>query len=196
MCTSSWVMWVPTYSGESVRPATIVYLHDIDEAPKQLKIISPGCGCCGDCVQEPPLDSAFSPADCLPGSDPFRGRCRTMQSDRSYWNAKFEVGDNQLLPPEPFLVRNVHAFRPGSVLDLACGDGRNAIHLAKLSFAVTAVDISDIALGVMQSRWKGLRRLLASSSSREDHWVIRLDSRRRQRGPSRRIQDLVRDPLC
>lgn len=69
-----------------------------------------------------------------------------MQSDRSHWNAKFTTRANQLLPPEPFLVRNIRALRPGTVLDLACGDGRNAIFLAKAGFAVTAMDISDVAL--------------------------------------------------
>jgi len=37
-------------------------------------------------------------------------------------------------------------LRPGSVLDLASGDGRNAVYLAANGFSVTAVDISDVAL--------------------------------------------------
>lgn len=69
-----------------------------------------------------------------------------MESDRTKWNEKFKVRTDQLFPPEPFLLRNVQLFRTGTVLDLASGDGRNAIHLAKLGFLVTAVDIADVAL--------------------------------------------------
>src|SRR5579884_1859866 len=71
---------------------------------------------------------------------------RRMQSDRTQWNAKFRTRADQLLPPEPFLVRHLKALRRGTVFDLACGDGRNAIYLARAGFDVTAVDISDVAL--------------------------------------------------
>lgn len=51
-----------------------------------------------------------------------------------------------MLPAEPFMVRHTRLLRSGTVLDLACGDGRNAIHLAESGFLVTAVDISNVAL--------------------------------------------------
>lgn len=35
----------------------------------------------------------------------------------------------------------------GRTLDIACGDGRNAIFLAKQGFDVTIVDYSDVAIG-------------------------------------------------
>lgn len=36
--------------------------------------------------------------------------------------------------------------RNGKILDIACGDGRNAIYLARLGYQVTAVDFSEEAL--------------------------------------------------
>ena len=58
-------------------------------------------------------------------------------SERVYWDRKFQERPETLPPPEPFLVRNLGLLRPGSVLDLACGDGRNAIFLAGV---VTSMD--------------------------------------------------------
>jgi tellurite methyltransferase len=40
----------------------------------------------------------------------------------------------------------------GTALDLACGQGRNAIYLAQRGFAVTALDISQVALA--EGRWR------------------------------------------
>lgn len=45
------------------------------------------------------------------------------------------------LAPSPWVVRWASLIRPGGeVLDLACGSGRHARHLAKLGFEVCAVD--------------------------------------------------------
>ena len=54
--------------------------------------------------------------------------------------------DSQL-PPETILIEDAAFFKEkGSVLDLACGDGRNALFLAGNGFEVTAVDFSEAAL--------------------------------------------------
>ena len=49
--------------------------------------------------------------------------------------------------PNQFLVREVADLTPGKALDLATGEGRNAIWLAKRGWAVTGVDFSAVALG-------------------------------------------------
>ena len=49
--------------------------------------------------------------------------------------------------PNQFLVREVADLNPGKALDLATGEGRNAIWLAKRGWAVTGVDFSAVALG-------------------------------------------------
>jgi SAM-dependent methyltransferase len=45
-----------------------------------------------------------------------------------------------------WVVREVGGMPPGRALDLACGEGRNALWLASLGWRVTAVDFSGVAL--------------------------------------------------
>ncbi len=48
--------------------------------------------------------------------------------------------------PVPFLVENIGLLPRGRVLDVAMGNGRNAIYLAKIGFPVEGVDISADAV--------------------------------------------------
>jgi SAM-dependent methyltransferase len=48
--------------------------------------------------------------------------------------------------PNVFLVEEVAALAPGRALDLACGEGRNAVWLAERGWDVTGVDFSTVAL--------------------------------------------------
>ena len=49
--------------------------------------------------------------------------------------------------PNAVLVDETRELSPGSALDLGCGEGADAIWLARRGWQVTAVDISPIALG-------------------------------------------------
>ena len=48
--------------------------------------------------------------------------------------------------PNPQLVREAAGLRPGRALDLGCGEGADAIWLARQGWSVTAVDVSAVAL--------------------------------------------------
>jgi SAM-dependent methyltransferase len=48
--------------------------------------------------------------------------------------------------PNPVLVDVVGSLRPGNALDLGCGEGGDAIWLARQGWRVTAVDVSATAL--------------------------------------------------
>lgn len=63
-----------------------------------------------------------------------------------FWDRKFEGRGHKLLSPEVAVVENIGRFKQGTVLDLACGDGRNALFLMKKGFKVTGVDFSSMAL--------------------------------------------------
>jgi SAM-dependent methyltransferase len=59
------------------------------------------------------------------------------------WRAKAADADWQA---DPWLQRVFPLLSPGRALDVACGNGRNAIFLAERGFRVTAVDLSQEAL--------------------------------------------------
>lgn len=80
-----------------------------------------------------------------------------MESDRIKWNERFASDDAYLGEgPSPFLLREIERIRQLTTgkraLDIACGEGRNSIFLAKNGFEVTAVDISDLGLD-KAARW-------------------------------------------
>jgi tellurite methyltransferase len=73
------------------------------------------------------------------------------EADRAKWDERWRdrAGDGPAAP-EPFLVREAPRLPRGRVLDVASGDGRNALWLAGQSFAVTAVDVSPVAIARLQ----------------------------------------------
>ena len=48
--------------------------------------------------------------------------------------------------PNRFLVEELAGLPPGPALDLACGEGRNAIWLARRGWEVAGVDFSGVAI--------------------------------------------------
>lgn len=67
--------------------------------------------------------------------------------DRADWDARYAASDLVWgSGPNRFVVEEVEQLAPGRALDVACGEGRNAIWLATLGWQVTAVDWSDVAV--------------------------------------------------
>ena len=72
---------------------------------------------------------------------------------REDWNRRYaEVDSLWSAKPNRFLVAEVEGLAPGRALDLACGEGQNAVWLATLGWDVTAVDYADVAVA------KGIER--------------------------------------
>jgi tellurite methyltransferase len=74
-----------------------------------------------------------------------------MTDDREKWNRRFGMEGFYLGPdPSTFLADNmqiVFSLAPGrKALDIACGEGRNSIFLARQGFSVTGLDISEEGL--------------------------------------------------
>jgi 2-polyprenyl-3-methyl-5-hydroxy-6-metoxy-1,4-benzoquinol methylase len=63
------------------------------------------------------------------------------------WDRRY-AGSELLWTAQPnrFLVAEVADLPPGRALDLACGEGRNAVWLAERGWRVTGVDFSAVAL--------------------------------------------------
>jgi len=85
--------------------------------------------------------------------------------DASDWNARYDTAEliwkgepNQFLPPE------VQGLTPGTALDLACGEGRNAVWLATQGWTVTGVDFSEVGVGKA--------RKLAEEHNVSGDWVV------------------------
>jgi SAM-dependent methyltransferase len=84
--------------------------------------------------------------------------------EREHWNRRY--AGRELLwtaTPNRFLVAEAEELSPGQALDLACGEGRNAVWLAQRGWAVTGVDFSEIALDKAQR--------LASAGEVAVRWV-------------------------
>jgi SAM-dependent methyltransferase len=65
--------------------------------------------------------------------------------DRSNWDDRYvERGMSLDAAPNEFLVETVTPFEPGTALDLAAGQGRNSVWLARQGWRVTAVDWSEV----------------------------------------------------
>ena len=72
---------------------------------------------------------------------------------RDHWDRKYT--ETELLwsaEPNRFLVAEVADLAPGRGLDLACGEGRNALWLAGRDWRVTAVDFSEVAIARARER--------------------------------------------
>ena len=67
---------------------------------------------------------------------------------RAFWDARFAAPDYIFgTEPNQFLVREAPRLVSGAkVLDMACGEGRNAVWLAGRGCEVTAFDVSPLAL--------------------------------------------------
>jgi SAM-dependent methyltransferase len=68
--------------------------------------------------------------------------------DRDAWNERYRTEDLVWgIDANCFVEQALGAREPaGRALDLACGEGRNAIWLAKRGWSATAVDYSDVAI--------------------------------------------------
>lgn len=67
--------------------------------------------------------------------------------DVSWWDKRFSSREFNLAKHEKKLEEDIKKLKQsGHVLDVACGDGRNAIFLAKQGYMVEGIDFSAIAL--------------------------------------------------
>jgi SAM-dependent methyltransferase len=88
--------------------------------------------------------------------------------DKAEWDARYAATELVwTATPNRWVEAELAGVAPGRALDLACGEGRNALWLAGRGWRVTAVDFSGVALG------KGRRAAQAAGDSRAERidWV-------------------------
>jgi SAM-dependent methyltransferase len=69
--------------------------------------------------------------------------------DADEWDARYAAAPDLVWTGEPnrFVVEELAGLPPGRAVDLAAGEGRNAVWLAGRGWRVTAVDFSEVAVG-------------------------------------------------
>lgn len=72
---------------------------------------------------------------------------------RDDWDRRYASTENLWSSrPNRFLVAEVEHLEPGRAIDLACGEGQNAIWLATRGWDVTGIDYSQVAIAKARSR--------------------------------------------
>lgn len=105
-------------------------------------------------IDPPPLSE-------IPADDPLRGRQPTSHERMSGlpWDASYRDGPApwDIGRPQPVVVRlcSEGGFA-GEVLDVGCGTGENALHVASLGLPVLGVDVAETALKI--ARQKALKK--------------------------------------
>jgi len=70
-----------------------------------------------------------------------------LKPDQRRWDERFRRKQFVLgKEANPFLRKHIHLLQKGKALDIAAGEGRNAVFLARHGFDVNAVDLSEIGL--------------------------------------------------
>jgi SAM-dependent methyltransferase len=100
-------------------------------------------------------------------------------ADRLRWNAKYAAGFVPSFVPHPLAVRVFGSFGSpaadlpdGPLADLACGPSGAALLAAASGRRVTAVDVSEIALGMLaeEARRRGLDHLITAVHADLSAW--------------------------
>jgi SAM-dependent methyltransferase len=94
--------------------------------------------------------------------------------DRIKWNAKYGAGFVPSFRPHPLAARALTLDLPdGPVADLACGPSGSALLAAEQGRRVTAVDVSEVALGLLgaEAERRGLGHLITLVHADLSGWV-------------------------
>jgi SAM-dependent methyltransferase len=84
--------------------------------------------------------------------------------DARTWDTRYAGSRQWSEGPNQFVAERLHRLTPGRALDLACGEGRNAIWLASRGWTVTAIDFSGE--GIARGRQEAARARL------DVDWVV------------------------
>jgi hypothetical protein len=89
-----------------------------------------------------------------------------IERQRDFWNDSYKQDVGFTHEPNRLLASTVEHVAPGAALDVATGQGRNALYLAAHGWTVTAIDIADE--GLRRAREEAGRRHLAIDAVQAD----------------------------
>ena len=71
-----------------------------------------------------------------------------QEGSKEWWDQKYAASSDYLYGKEPskLLVDHMDLIAPGETLDVAMGEGRNAVYLASKDCKVTGVDFNETAV--------------------------------------------------
>lgn len=74
--------------------------------------------------------------------------CTLALMDSAAWDERYSAAHHHLwgIEPNRFVREQCESMTPGDAIDVACGEGRNALWLAGLGWRVTGVDFSPVAI--------------------------------------------------
>ena len=91
-------------------------------------------------------------------------------SVRESWNEIYRNDAGFEKQPNRLLVDVVKGVKPGTALDLATGQGRNALYLAAHGWTVTAIDFADEGLRIARDRAAQAKLELSTINADIDTW--------------------------
>jgi len=91
-------------------------------------------------------------------------------ADKEDWNDVYRVSNSFKKEPNQLLIDTVAHEKPGTALDIAMGQGRNALYLAERGWRVTGIDFAEEPLRL--ARDAATRRKLSLDAIQGDieHW--------------------------
>lgn len=98
-----------------------------------------------------------------------------VPNSKEWWEAKYNSKEMVYgKEPSKFLVEYLPLIRKGKVLDLAMGEGRNAVYLASKGFVVEGVDFSDTALKRAEKFAKEMQLSITAQNKDIDMYLLPL----------------------
>jgi hypothetical protein len=93
-----------------------------------------------------------------------------LDADRDEWDAVYREGKDFNPAPSSFLVEMVKGRKPGVALDVAMGQGRNALYLASQGWRVTGIDISEEGLRQAREAAAARKLTIEAVNANVDTW--------------------------
>lgn len=76
-----------------------------------------------------------------------------MNPSQQKWNQRYSTKTLEQLPSAPdYLLASIQQLKSGWTLDVASGDGAVTLQMLSKEYPVTAIDISDVGLDLLQTR--------------------------------------------